>query len=82
MYHYAGSNNSTYMIGRRTAETLRKATHDALEYLRGELMREGTVAIYDSPTGEFPILTFERSIHTQYRCIRTDKNGNQRKVEL
>ena len=82
MYYYTGSNNSTYMVGRRSAKTLRQATREALTYLRGELMGEGTATVYDSPTEEFPTLTFERSIHTKYHCVRTDAKGNQRTVKL
>lgn len=81
MYYYSGSNNSTYMIGSRRAKTLQTATRKALDYLRGELMREGRVHIFaqeDQP----PILTFERSIHTGYRCIRTNDKGEQRTVKL
>ncbi len=81
MYYYTASNNSTYMVGRRSAKTLHQATREALEYLRGELMGEGTASIYDSEERDaFPILTFERSIHTQYRMIRTDAKGSKRIV--
>ena len=82
MYYFTASNNSTFMVGRRSAKTLRQATREALTYLRGELMGEGIASIYDSPTEDFPLLTFERTIHTGYRCVRTDAKGNKRTIRL
>lgn len=81
-HYYTGSNNSTYILQRRKAASLQTATREALAFLRGELMGEGCVSIYDSPDGDFPVLTFERSIHTGYRTVRTDAKGNMRTITL
>ena len=76
-HYYTGSNNSTYLRSRRSAASLLSSTRGALDLLRGELMGEGEVSIYDSPTDDFPVLTFERSIHTGYRTVRTDARGKR-----
>lgn len=81
-YYWTGSNNSTYLRTRRRAGSKLAATREALDYLRGELMGEGKVVIFDSEDTPHPTIIFERSIHTAYRCIRQEAGKEKRTVKL
>lgn len=78
-YYWTGSNNSTYLRSRRRASSKLAATRQALNFLRGELMGEGQVVIFDSEQTPYPTIIFERSIHTGYQCIRKE-NGKERRT--
>ena len=80
--HYWTSNNSTYLRIRRKASSKQTAIREALDFLRGELMGEGKVVIFDSFDTPYPTIIFERSIHTAYRCIRQEVGKEQRTIKL
>lgn len=81
-HYWTGSNNSTYLRTRRKATSKQTATREALDFLRGELMGEGTVMIFDSEDTPHPTIIFERSIHTAYRLIRQEVGKEQRTIKL
>lgn len=81
-HYWTGSNNSTYLRKRRRASSKLAATREALNFLRGELMREGEVAIFDSEDTPHPTIVFERSIFTAYRCIRHEVGKQKRVIKL
>lgn len=81
MYHWTGSNNSTYLRAPRTASTKLAATREAMQFLRGELMGEGRIVVGTMTEGRIdPDIIIERSIHTQYRCIRQENGKEPRTI--
>ena len=81
-YYWTGRNNSTYLRGLRKAATKLTATREALNFLRGELMGEGSVSVFDGKELDYPLVTFERSIHTKYRCVRHEIGKADRSFSL
>ena len=82
-HYWTGSNNSTYLRTIRAAKNKLAATRAALNYLRGELMGEGKVMIFDNDDRDSnPIIIFKRSIHTGYRLIRQEEGKPQRTMRL
>ena len=61
---WSASNNSTFLNGSRTAKSIRDAVRQGRAYLRGELMGEGEISIYED--GEI-VRCDECSIFTGYK---------------
>ena len=61
---WSAKNNSTYISGSRPAKSVRDAVRQGRAYLRGELMGEGKISIYED--GEI-VRCDECSIFTGYK---------------
>lgn len=61
---WSASNNSTFLNGSRPAKSIRDAVRQARAYLRGELMGEGEISIYED--GKI-VRCDEYSIFTGYK---------------
>ena len=71
--YWTAYNNSSYLAGHRTANTLRAAVRDARRYLRDELQNEGIIRYYDSLDAleqDHPCRVDERSLQTGYRWLQ------------
>lgn len=67
-YYWTAKNNSNFLNGYRTANTLRGAVRAARAYVEGELYGEGTLEIYTMNPNEhnaIPCRTDEKSIFTK-----------------
>ena len=61
---WSAKNNSTFINGSRPAKSIRDAVRQGRAYLRGELMGEGKISIYED--GEI-VRCDECSIFTNYK---------------
>jgi hypothetical protein len=68
MITWTAKNNSSYLNGRRSANTMRGAVSAARRYLADELYGEGTILYYEGDD-DTPIREDEISIHTGMRMV-------------
>jgi hypothetical protein len=67
MIYWSAKNNSSFLNGHRTANTLLGAVRAARAYINGELYGEGTATFYDDPECAWPIRQDEKSIFTGHK---------------
>lgn len=70
MIRWTAKNNSSFLNGFRSAQTLRGAVRDARRYVMGELYGEGTIRYFDDSNRDYPTRIDECSIFTGEKWVR------------
>lgn len=69
--NWTASNNSSFLNGTRTANTLLGAVRAARTYVDSELMGEGVITYYEGNYPDYPIRQDRKDIYTGYKWATT-----------